>query len=74
MGKLVEELKRNKYLDRERRFKQLSTIILDLNDETLRRLADTGKKREVTTAAMYHLSAAMYHLWAKPRGEQNETR
>ena len=69
MGEVLEALKRNKYLDdkrgiRDERVKVLSNIIFDLNDETLRRLAGTGKEgRGVTTAAMYHLSKVCYFLY-----------
>lgn len=80
MGEIVEALKRNKFLnkattpeERARRVKFLSAIILDLNDATLERLAGTGKKRrhaetarrQVTTAAMYHLSWVMYRLYGE---------
>ena len=73
MGEVLEALKRNKFLnkattpeERARRISCLSGIVLDYNDETFRRLADTGKEqRGVTTAAMYHLSATMYYLYGR---------
>ena len=65
MGEIVDTLKRNKYVDRKKRTFELSEIIMFLHDETLQRLADTGKTREVTTAALYHLSAVCYVLWGK---------
>jgi hypothetical protein len=51
--------------DREERVFQLSEIIMFLNDETLQRLADTGKTHVVTTAALYHLSAVCHEIWGK---------
>ena len=44
MGEVLEALKRNKYVDRKKRMFELSEIIIMfLHDETLQRLADTGK-------------------------------
>jgi hypothetical protein len=60
VGEIVEALKKNKYLTFE-----LSEIIMFLNDETLQRLADTGKTHVVTTAALYHLSAVCHEIWGK---------
>ena len=65
MGEVLEALQRNKYVDQKKRTFELSEIIMFLHDETLQRLADTGKTREVTTAALYHLSAVCYEIWGK---------
>ena len=65
MGEVLEALKRNKYVNRKKRTFELSEIIMFLHDETLQRLACTGKTREVTTAALYHLSTVCYVLWSK---------
>ena len=65
MGEVLEALKKNKYLDRNKRVFELSELLMFLHDDTLSRLAGTGKTHEVTTAALYHLSDVCYEIWGK---------